>query len=129
MLLDIDHFKRINDTYGHLAGDKVLTDVAKMIDERVRKSDLCGRYGGEEFIILLQQSDVDDAQKLAEDLRINIEKHPIIYKNSTLHVTISIGLSVIDSSMQTAQDWIQQADTAMYQSKQKGRNKTTIYSL
>lgn len=129
LLLDIDHFKRINDTYGHLAGDKVLTDVAKMIDERVRKSDLCGRYGGEEFIILLQQSDVDDAQKLAEDLRINIEKHPIIYKNSTLHVTISIGLSVIDSSMQTAQDWIQQADTAMYQSKQKGRNKTTIYSL
>jgi len=128
LMIDIDHFKQINDTYGHLAGDYVLNRVAQIINDRVRKSDTCGRYGGEEFLILLHNSATDKAMEFAESLRQSIEMQPINFNNNPIHATVSIGISLINASMQSSQDWIQQADSAMYQSKQQGRNQSSVFN-
>lgn len=128
LMIDIDHFKQINDSFGHLAGDYVLNHVAQIINDRVRKSDICGRYGGEEFLIILHNSTIQNAFEFAENLRLNVKKQPINYKNNPIQVTISIGISLIDASMQSSQDWIQQADSAMYHSKQQGRNQSSVYT-
>lgn len=127
IMIDIDHFKQINDSYGHLAGDFVLNHVAQIINDRVRKSDICGRYGGEEFLILLHNLGTDNALEFAENIRQSIEQHPINYNNNPIHVTVSIGISLVNPAMKSSQDWIQQADSAMYQSKQQGRNKSTVF--
>jgi diguanylate cyclase (GGDEF)-like protein len=128
LMLDIDRFKNINDTCGHLTGDLVLVNVAQIIQERVRSTDLCGRFGGEEFLILLRNTDTENAIELAEKLRIKIENLRIKHQDEEIGVTISIGVAAINLNMKLSSDWIKQADTAMYQSKQQGRNKTTIYS-
>lgn len=129
LMIDLDHFKAINDTYGHAAGDLVLEIVARMIDERSRKTDLFARYGGEEFLLLLRNTDADNALKLAEKIRTAIESKAIEFQGKIIHVTCSIGISAFNESLETCHDWIQQADMAMYQSKQNGRNQTTVYSI
>lgn len=129
LMIDLDHFKAINDTYGHAAGDLVLEIVARMIDERSRKTDLFARYGGEEFLLLLRNTDADNALKLAEKIRTAIEPKAIEFQGKIIHVTCSIGISAFNESFETCHDWIQQADMAMYQSKQNGRNQTTVYSI
>jgi len=130
IFLDIDHFKNINDNYGHECGDIALSSVANCIKETVRGSDIVFRYGGEEFVILLNNTDLRGAYIMAERIRQNIEGHTIAYGMDVLKSTVSLGVSVLkdaEFNVQTsAESLIKRADNAMYRAKQKGRNQTMI---
>jgi len=123
LMIDIDNFKKINDTYGHHVGDDVIRSVGKILKQNNRKSDVVARYGGEEFIILLAETNVDKAEKLAEDLRIKIEKHTIESDNHHLQVAVSIGVtSFNDMNDKDLNEMIQRADKALYSAKHHGKN-------
>jgi diguanylate cyclase (GGDEF)-like protein len=122
MMLDLDHFKKINDTYGHLAGDYVLKEVAKIIKNSIRKSDICGRFGGEEFVILLPNTKLSGAMKLAERIRQTIENHNFIFNGKKINVTVSIGITSVGIN-DSYESLIDRADEALYEAKQKGRNR------
>lgn len=126
MMIDIDSFKAINDTYGHVFGDRVIASVADSIRENTRDSDLTARYGGEEFIVLLPATDVDEAYDVAERVRHEVESIPVEYENGTLiHITVSIGLSHLHPSKDDEIDKIiLRADQALYEAKNAGRNRT-----
>jgi len=124
LLLDLDHFKRINDTWGHPAGDAVLRHVATVASTTVRSTDLVGRLGGEEFIIMLPNTSVQAARTLAEKLRQRLEASPLQWEHLTIPVTTSIGLA--GTTAQERRDFdslYSQADKALYQAKQLGRNR------
>jgi diguanylate cyclase (GGDEF)-like protein len=123
MMIDIDHFKRINDTYGHQAGDSVLSSIARRIQGRVRKSDLVFRYGGEEFMIILPQTGIYKAGLLAERVRAVIEKMRF---DGGFSATISIGISQYLDGL-TPDDLIKLVDMGLYLAKGKGRNRVEIY--
>ncbi len=125
LLIDIDHFKQINDTHGHLSGDKALRDVAVCLRERLRAQDMVGRWGGEEFIAILPDTDAAGAQALAEALRVATEQAGFSSINDRpIPMTISIGLHVLElSSGNQRDDMIGAADRALYQAKQNGRNR------
>ncbi|GGG13702.1 sensor domain-containing diguanylate cyclase [Paenibacillus abyssi] len=125
ILLDIDHFKRINDTFGHLIGDEVLKYVAATMRTSSRDKDLCFRYGGEEFGILLNNCDLQAALLIAERLREKLENS---ISPTGDQITISIGISTTDNMVIEPKELIAMADTALYQSKAEGRNKTTVFS-
>ncbi len=122
MILDIDHFKKINDTYGHLAGDYVLKELAKIIKNVIRKSDICGRFGGEEFVIILPNTKISGAMKLAERLRKEIENHPFTFGEKQIKVTVSIGITSVGIN-DSYESLLSRADEALYEAKKKGRNK------
>lgn len=124
LMCDIDYFKKINDTYGHEAGDYVLQSVAKTIRENVRVKDISVRWGGEEFLIFLSQVTLSEAYFIAEKLRKNIEHTPIHYDDIYIDVTMSIGIAILEKDI-PLNDAIKSADEAMYLSKMNGRNKTT----
>lgn len=127
LMSDIDHFKAINDTYGHEIGDRVIYDVAKRIKANVREDDVVVRWGGEEFFIYLTHVNIDDAYNIAEKIRKSVEKMHIQYNGyNPIHVTISIGLAAINENS-TLEQTIKNADSAMYLAKQAGRNKTLTY--
>lgn len=121
-LFDLDHFKRINDQHGHLAGDNVLREIAGLIHKRVRKSDQFFRYGGEEFAILLRHTSLQNASYLAEDIRTQIEEHTF---NNDIKVTISGGLSEVQKG-DDVNVWIERSDAALYEAKEAGRNCNRI---
>jgi diguanylate cyclase (GGDEF)-like protein len=124
LLLDLDHFKRVNDTWGHPAGDAVLRHVATLASTTVRSTDLVGRLGGEEFIIMLPNTSVQAARTLAEKLRQRLEASPLQWEHLTIPVTTSIGLA--GTTAQEKHDFdslYSQADKALYQAKQLGRNR------
>jgi diguanylate cyclase (GGDEF)-like protein len=124
MMLDIDYFKKVNDTYGHLAGDEVLRAVSKTLLQRFRKTDLVSRYGGEEFCIFLLMLSREKAVEIAEECRRQIENLPIPYEDKTIRVTISIGVAAFPSDRdQTLTDLIACADAALYEAKSGGRNR------
>jgi diguanylate cyclase (GGDEF)-like protein len=125
VLLDLDHFKKINDTYGHLKGDEVLMFVTSIMQTFSRTEDVCFRFGGEEFGILVKTENIETAASLAERLRgeIEISKNPIGDA-----VTISLGIAAYPEHAQQSTEIIAKADAALYQSKANGRNKTTIYA-
>jgi diguanylate cyclase (GGDEF)-like protein len=127
-LLDLDHFKIINDTFGHLAGDRVLREVADTLQQHMRNYDLIGRFGGEEFTILLPNTTVLQAQYIAERLRARIASLPVTGDNGVLgaHLTASIGLATLVDSHRDLNDLIAAADNAVYKAKQDGRNKVHI---
>lgn len=127
LFLDLDHFKRINDTYGHSTGDIVLSCTAKCISQACRKSDLIGRVGGEEFSVFLPETGHSDAMALAETLRRKIEEMEIAVGNNLVKVTASIGVDLKSESHRSIADIQREADCAMYHAKQSGRNK--IFSL
>ena len=118
--LDIDHFKKINDTFGHAKGDEVLINLANLLSTRLRESDCIFRIGGEEFSILLKSTNAADAMKLAEDLRVQVEQSEQLMKYS---VTISLGVAECYET-DSDETWLKQADSALYQAKNTGRNKT-----
>ncbi len=123
-LLDIDHFKQINDTYGHQAGDAALHNLARILKESVRKTDYAARYGGEEFVIVLPETSLSKAEVLAERLRNNIAEHPIQSENDReLKITVSVGIAMFPDHAQSLQDLVKAADMAMYEAKIKGRNR------
>jgi len=125
VIADIDHFKKFNDTYGHLVGDKVLKYVGKVIKACVKGKDMAARFGGEEFTVLLPDTDISGAEKLAEQLRSAIAKINLVDKNANEDygkVTISLGVSQYKTSEQS-QEMLERADRALYRAKDKGRNR------
>ncbi|WP_404355909.1 GGDEF domain-containing protein [Methylotuvimicrobium sp. KM1] len=122
VFIDIDHFKSINDNYGHQCGDLALTSIAKWINESIRSSDIVFRYGGEEFVVLLSDTDLDGAELLAERIRQNIENHIFAYGLETIRMTASLGTSTLRGD-DTLDEFIDRADQAMYRAKQTGRNR------
>lgn len=128
VFMDIDHFKRINDTFGHDAGDAVIREVAALIKAGIRSSDIACRYGGEEFVVGLLGIDREDVFELAESLRKRVESTPILVGGRTIAVTMSAGVSVRQAGDNLAiEALITRADKALYQSKQNGRNRTTLH--
>ncbi|MBU2345348.1 MAG: GGDEF domain-containing protein, partial [Gammaproteobacteria bacterium] len=125
LMCDIDHFKRVNDTYGHAAGDAVIQQVAVAVKKNLRSTDVAGRYGGEEFAVLLLDTTVDQAMFFAERLRKNVEAMAVEFNQQVLRVTVSIGLAEFHQEMDEYRDWIEAADKALYQSKAAGRNCIT----
>jgi diguanylate cyclase (GGDEF)-like protein len=126
MFVDLDHFKSINDTYGHAAGDAVLKAVAQALSQTVRKSDLVGRVGGEEFSIFLPGTDLEGAMRLAETLRQSIERLMPSVGAQALKVTASIGVARSRHSEVRMQDIQARADQAMYLAKRQGRNRVSV---
>ena len=130
LMIDLDRFKHINDEHGHASGDKVLSEVSKVIIDSVRNSDIACRVGGEEFAIILRDADEQGVLTIAETLRSKIEKHPIETNGETLFVTGSIGVATYrgDSEVEYSQDQLyKHADSAMYNSKESGRNQVTHF--
>ena len=127
IFLDIDHFKRINDQYGHDCGDIALISVAKWIKESLRNSDTVFRFGGEEFVILLSETDLAGAQLVAERIRQHIESHTLSYDMLAINITASLGVSELraDDSFDAI---VKRADDAMYQAKKNGRNQVVLAS-
>lgn len=128
LMIDIDHFKPVNDTYGHPCGDIVLETIALLVKGHFRKGDLVGRYGGEEIVVLLENLTADQAFAAADKLRQIIERTPIYCQQETLGVTVSIG--VVHSpagESHSLERMVAQADTALYQAKNSGRNKVCLY--
>jgi diguanylate cyclase (GGDEF)-like protein/PAS domain S-box-containing protein len=128
MLLDVDHFKSVNDRYGHLAGDLVLQFVAQECQRYMRTTDIFARYGGEEFICLLPEQTQKGAVELAERIRRMLEQAEVKYEVQSLKVTASVGLALLQGeSGVTLEQLIDRADQALYQSKKNGRNRITVW--
>jgi len=127
-MLDIDHFKPVNDTYGHPAGDRVLSELSTMLKEYTRKSDLACRYGGEEFAVILPNAHSEEARIVCERFRERVAKHVVNYDNSQFNISVSIGLASFDhATPDTPFDLIARADQSLYQAKAEGRNRVRIY--
>ena len=124
-LIDVDHFKDYNDTYGHVAGDKVLGRLGPILKAQVRSSGFIARYGGEEFFILLPDTDVDDAVKVAERIRHAVADEPFGDSSGAVRLTLSIGVAAFEDRDATPESIIAAADGALYQAKGKGRNRVT----
>lgn len=122
MLFDIDHFKKINDSLGHDAGDLVLSELARIINEQVRHTDIFGRWGGEEFILICPQISEERLMTLAEKLRETIEQHSFIIEGQSINVTVSIGATKVNST-ETFEAVFKRADKALYTAKNSGRNQ------
>jgi len=117
IMLDIDHFKKINDEHGHLAGDKILKQLANLLQQKIRKSDIASRFGGEEFLIMLPNATREKGKMIAERLRNSVEKAGFKPK-----ITISLGISEFKRG-DTSNNLIKKADAALYRAKKKGRNR------
>ena len=129
-LLDIDFFKRVNDTYGHQAGDAVLKEVASRIRDVLRTNDMIGRYGGEEFIAILESADEASASQIAERIRVAIEEVPVEHAGTDIFVTISIGLCAAPAGYTGASAaLVEAADSALYEAKRTGRNRVLTAEL
>ena len=127
LMIDLDHFKNFNDSYGHEAGDKVLVMVAKQFKINLRLEDIACRYGGEEFCILCPDTGVREAHVLAEKLRKCVAEQKIKYQDNYLEkVTLSIGISIYPNHGNSSNELIQQADKALYNAKDQGRNCTVV---
>ncbi len=119
VMMDIDHFKEYNDTYGHLEGDRLLVEIARIISRETRDADFASRYGGEEFLMLLPETDLVGAYSIAERIRKAVEQET--------RVTISLGVSAYHGGMKNAEELINTADEALYRAKQNGRNRVEVY--
>jgi diguanylate cyclase (GGDEF)-like protein len=127
LMIDIDYFKRINDEFGHPTGDRVLVDVAQLLDSRLRKQDTLGRYGGEEFCILLPATDEVGAMAVAETLRNTVESTPLATKRNSISATISVGVTVCTTNCDKGfYELLDNSDAALYQAKHEGRNRTAL---
>ena len=128
LLLDVDHFKQINDRYGHLAGDSVLQMVAKECQKHLRSGDIFARYGGEEFVCLLPEQNEQGALETAERIRQVIEKSEMFFEQRSIYVTVSIGVALIQEQIAlTLEGLIDEADQALYESKANGRNQVSLW--
>lgn len=123
LLLDLDHFKMVNDSHGHTTGDDVLTETAKRLAAPLRRYDALGRYGGEEFLIVLPRCDLERTAEVAERVRLSVSKTPIDTSAGKIAITASIGAAAMDHRPVSAHDLIQRADQALYDAKALGRNR------
>lgn len=126
LMLDIDLFKQINDQYGHHAGDEVLKRLAEFLKTSLRDSDICCRWGGEEFVVLMPETDIDGAMVIAQHIKKGIETLPVHYNGFTVFTTISIGVSELQNH-RNIEEILEEADQALYYSKKTGRNRVTSF--
>ncbi len=129
LMVDVDHFKESNDRYGHLVGDVILREVVKTIKENIRQIDSIGRYGGEEFIIILTETDKNGARFAAERIRQAVEARRIKAYDEELKVTISIGVATFPEDAQETMALIERSDKALYRAKQTGRNRVCMHGV
>jgi two-component system cell cycle response regulator len=123
VMLDIDHFKRINDTHGHLAGDNVLKQLASTVRVKIRREDVFARYGGEEFGIILPEIDRKGAKQFAEKVRQMVAQQQFTFDRNSIPVTVSLGVAVLTSEHRAAADLVHAADEKLYEAKNAGRNR------
>jgi diguanylate cyclase (GGDEF)-like protein len=126
LMIDIDHFKKINDTHGHAAGDDAIKRIAETIGQNIRTTDKAARFGGEEFVVLLREIDQATAMMLAERIRCSIEASVIQHGDTTIPATVSIGLALFAENDRDVQDMIERADQGLYVAKKTGRNRTFL---
>ncbi|QTH63564.1 diguanylate cyclase [Psychrosphaera ytuae] len=128
LMLDIDHFKIVNDTYGHAGGDEALKVFSDVLKQSVRPYDLVGRFGGEEFTVLLPNTSMSEAKEVAERIRTEVESKIIHIKNDcSFNITVSIGVAERETSDKSVQELIGKADSALYFAKKEGRNQTVCW--
>lgn len=128
LFLDLDHFKRVNDSYGHRAGDQCLRSVITPILGELRQGDALGRYGGEEFLILLPGAGAGDAEVVAERIRHRVQEMPMLVSGTQIGLTVSLGVSTLDKDVLSPDDLIERADSALYRSKSGGRNLVSTHA-
>ncbi|NTS75497.1 diguanylate cyclase [Catenovulum sp. SM1970] len=128
MIFDIDHFKKVNDEYGHPTGDEVIKAAAEALNISLRETDVAGRYGGEEYVVILVNTSAEQAMIYAERLRKLIEQTPVSHLNQTVNYTVSLGIAEINDDIASHEEWIEYADKALYRSKEGGRNQANVYS-
>ncbi|MET4028155.1 diguanylate cyclase (GGDEF)-like protein [Marinobacter sp. MBR-99] len=126
VMFDIDHFKPVNDNYGHLAGDEVIRHTAQTTRNNIRQSDSAGRYGGEEFGIILPETDAENARIICERIRESIEKSTVETSAGNITYTISMGIAQLTEEPENYMQWMQKADEALYSAKESGRNKVVV---
>lgn len=131
LMLDIDHFKRVNDTYGHLAGDAALSTLSGLVKTSLRDLDVVARYGGEEFIVICTNTDIDGAALVAERLRKLVESHQVEITDSSgkklsIQIRVSIGVAGFSAGIESKENLIQAADQALYRAKEEGRNRVVV---
>jgi diguanylate cyclase (GGDEF)-like protein len=123
LMFDIDHFKRINDLHGHLAGDFVLKELARIVQSRIRRDEVFARYGGEEFCIILPETQIEGAVELAERLRSDIAEHLFVFQQDEIKATISIGAAQLTDEDRNASELLERSDQRLYEAKNSGRNR------
>ncbi len=127
MIIDLDHFKNINDTYGHMAGDEVLRQISSRIKNSQRETDFVGRYGGEEIVVILPETDLQTSINIADDIRKIVEQEPVEFENQTIKVTTSIGVSNLRNEHKSYASIFAEADEALYSAKELGRNRVEFF--
>jgi len=128
IMLDIDFFKKVNDNYGHKAGDDVIRFISATIKKSIRKVDFAARYGGEEFVILLYNTSVAAAANIADKIRNIVRDSTVNADGSPLNITISLGVSSFPMPSMNAENLVKNADTALYYSKEHGRDQVSVYN-
>ncbi|MDP3212860.1 MAG: GGDEF domain-containing protein, partial [Deltaproteobacteria bacterium] len=123
VMFDVDHFKKVNDTHGHVAGDVVLKEIASLVRSRVRRNEVFGRYGGEEFALLLPETTLQGAVTLAQELCVLVASQPFLFDRTRIPVTISLGVAQWNPAVRTTDDFIRAADAKLFQAKRSGRNR------
>ncbi len=126
VIFDIDYFKRVNDTYGHQCGDFVLKQVANAALQTFRKTDMVFRFGGEEFVVILTETDIEQSKIPLERFRKTVETLALNYEDKRVDVTVSIGACQFCNEIKTKEDFLQKADNALYAAKNSGRNRTVF---
>lgn len=127
MIIDLDHFKNINDTYGHMAGDEVLRQISSRIKDSQRETDFVGRYGGEEIVVILPETDLQTSISIADDIRKIIAQEPVEFENKIIKVTASIGISNLRDEHNNYPSIFAEADEALYSAKELGRNRVEFF--
>ncbi len=128
LIFDIDHFKKVNDVHGHTAGDEIIRVTAKTLLESTRTTDICGRYGGEEFVVILINTNAQNSYILSERIRQRIASLKVEFEGTVIPFTISLGISELHSKIRDHTHWIECADKALYEAKESGRNNSKIYN-
>ena len=128
VMFDIDYFKKVNDTYGHQAGDAVIRQTSCLLRSSARTTDICGRYGGEEFGVILIDTNAPNGHTFAERLRQTTQACAVQHEDRTIDYTISLGIAEINGDMKSHTQWIEAADMALYQAKHGGRNQSVVFS-
>jgi diguanylate cyclase (GGDEF)-like protein/PAS domain S-box-containing protein len=127
LMLDIDDFKYVNDTLGHHAGDDLIRSLADLLRDRLRESDVLARIGGDEFAVLLVRADEAEARRVAEDLLAAMRRHRAVFRGQRVRITTSIGVALVDDAVRTGEELLVQADVAMYEAKEAGRDRVCVY--
>jgi diguanylate cyclase (GGDEF)-like protein len=127
LMLDLDHFKRLNDTYGHAAGDKALQRFTTLCTNALRNVDIFGRWGGEEFVALLPETDAEGASIIAERLRKLLSQSTLVFNDQKISYTVSIGIAQFRPNEVSVEGPLSRADAAVYDAKKAGRNRISVY--